>query len=59
MAVFSIDKYIVHLTYLRSLQEEFWIDYNTYQEMTLYWALNFVFLVLLKPRIVSKQAYVI
>ena len=33
---FSTDKYIVHLTYLCSLKEEFWFDYNTYQEMTLY-----------------------
>ena len=31
MALFRIDKYVVHLTYLRSLQEEFWVDYNTYQ----------------------------
>ena len=36
MAVFNIEKYKLHLIYLRSLQEEFWFDYNTYQEMTLY-----------------------
>ena len=36
MAVFSTNKYIVHLTHLRSLQEDFWIDCDTYEEMTLY-----------------------
>jgi hypothetical protein len=48
MAFFRVDKYIVHLTYLRSLQGEFWIDYNIYQEVTLSYVSNFVFLVLFK-----------
>ena len=55
MAVFSTEKYIVHLTYLLSLQEELWLSYNTYQEMTLYSAPNFVFLVFLNPLILSKH----
>ena len=36
MAVFVIDKYKEHVSYLRSLQEELWIDNNPYYEMTLY-----------------------
>jgi len=59
MAFFPIDKYIVHLTYLRSLQGEFWVDYNIYQEVTLSYGSNFVFVMLLKPHILSTKLGII